>query len=153
MLTGEAQPVVKEIGSQVYGGSTLLQGSLVVRVTKTSENATFNQIMRMVESAQSTKAPIQGFADKVASVFVPVIVSLALLTWVAWFSTSHEDQSYVDNGGSPFALAFNYAISTLVIACPCALGLATPTAVMVGTGLAATYGILVKSAEVLERMR
>jgi P-type Cu+ transporter len=157
MLTGEARPVNKEIGLKVFGGTILIQGSIIVKVEKTSEDATFNQIMRLVENAQNTKAPIQGFADKISSVFVPIIVVLAIIDWIVWYSIVYSDSD--DKLGilgskhmSRFEFAFDFGISTLVIACPCALGLATPTAVMVGTGLAASYGILIKSADVLEKI-
>jgi len=157
MLTGEARPVHKEIGLKVFGGTILIQGSLIVKVEKISEDATFNQIMRLVENAQNTKAPIQAYADKISSVFVPIIVILAILDWIVWYSIVYTDTN--DRLGflstphkSRFAFAFDFGISTLVIACPCALGLATPTAVMVGTGLAASYGILIKSADILEKI-
>ena len=91
MLTGEARPVSKEIGIKVFGGSILTQGSIVMMVKKTSENATFNQIMKLVENAQNTKAPIQGYADKISSVFVPVIVILAILDWIIWYSIVYTD--------------------------------------------------------------
>ena len=151
MLTGEARPVTKEIGMSVFGGTILSKGSIVVRVTKLAEDATFNQIMKMVENAQNSRAPIQTFADQLSGVFVPTIVVLAILTWIVWFSLVYSSE--IDTGDETrFQFAFDFGISTLVIACPCALGLATPTAVMVGTGLAASYGILIKSADVLEKI-
>lgn len=153
MLTGEARPVSKEIGVKVFGGTILTQGTIIVRVEKTSENATFNQIMKLVENAQNTKAPIQGYADKISSIFVPTIVALAIVDWIVWYSLVYSDDTLEVPGDSKFQFAFDFGISTLVIACPCALGLATPTAVMVGTGLAASYGILIKSAEVLEKIK
>lgn len=124
---------------------------------KTSEDATFNQIMKLVENAQNTKAPIQGLADRISAVFVPMIVALAVLAWIVWYSIvfSDEENSFGLEGNpntSKFEFAFDFGISTLVIACPCALGLATPTAVMVGTGLAASFGILIKSADILEKI-
>jgi len=157
MLTGEALPVNKEIGIKVFGGTILTQGSIIVKVEKISEDATFNQIMKLVENAQNTKAPIQGFADKISSVFVPIIVLLAIFDWIVWYSivySNSEIGNEVLNNPhmSRFEFAFDFGISTLVIACPCALGLATPTAVMVGTGLAASYGILIKSADILEKI-
>jgi Cu+-exporting ATPase len=114
--------------------------------------------MKMVENAQNTKAPIQGYADKISSVFVPVIVLLAIIDWIIWFSIVYNDSEDVlgimgDPNTSRFEFAFDFGISTLVIACPCALGLATPTAVMVGTGLAASFGILIKSADILEKIQ
>lgn len=158
MLTGESAPVVKNVGVKVFGGTILHQGSLVVKVLKTSENATFNQIMQLVENAQNSKAPIQGYADRISSIFVPTIVILSILTWIVWFSIVYSDTTdkfhLMGDGAknSKFEFAFKFGISTLVIACPCALGLATPTAVMVGTGLAASYGILIKSADILEKI-
>lgn len=160
MLTGESRPVVKEIGSKVFGGTILKEGSLIMKVKKTSEDATFNQIMSLVENAQSTKAPIQAYADKIASVFVPMIVFLSFLTLIVWlsvvYSDSEEHFNRVHNKmgfKTRFEFCLQFAISVLVIACPCALGLATPTAVMVGTGLAASYGILIKQADILEKIK
>lgn len=114
--------------------------------------------MKLVENAQNSKAPIQGYADKISAVFVPTIVFLACLAWIIWFSLVYTDTTdkfgfEKDPSKSKFTFAFNFGISTLVIACPCALGLATPTAVMVGTGLAASYGILIKSADILEKIK
>lgn len=157
MLTGEALPINKEIGMKVFGGTILLQGTIILKVSKTSDNATFNQIMKLVENAQNTKAPIQGYADKISSVFVPIIVVLAVITWIVWFNVVFNDQEnsfelLSDDFMAKFTFSFEFGISTLVIACPCALGLATPTAVMVGTGLAASYGILIKSADILEKI-
>jgi P-type Cu+ transporter len=110
--------------------------------------------MKLVEDAQSKKAPIQGYADKIAQVFVPTIVLLAVITWIFWFSYvySIEEEDLYTGKSSQFVFAFNFGISTLVIACPCALGLATPTAVMVGTGIAASFGVLIKGGDVLERI-
>jgi len=111
--------------------------------------------MKLVESAQSAKAPIQGVADKIAKYFVPIIVLLAVLTWIFWFSFAYSDYGkenlYLGNK-TRFVFAFNFGISTMVIACPCAMGLATPTAVMVGTGIAAGFGVLIKGGDVLERI-
>lgn len=91
MLTGEALPINKEIGMKVFGGTILLQGTIILKVSKTSDNATFNQIMKLVENAQNTKAPIQGYADKISSVFVPIIVVLAVITWIVWFNVVFND--------------------------------------------------------------
>ena len=133
----------------------LIRGTIVVRVEKLAENAAINQIMKLVESAQSAKAPIQGVADKIAKYFVPTIVVLAILAWIFWFSFtfSPRGEEKLDLGRkTKFVFAFNFGISTLVIACPCALGLATPTAVMVGTGIAANFGVLIKGGDILERI-
>ena len=109
----------------------------------------------MVEDAQNTKAPIQAVADKVSSYFVPVIILVACFTWTFWFSYAYSKagKGLTLGNHSRFEFAFNFGISTLVIACPCALGLATPTAVMVGTGVAARFGVLIKGADVFEKMR
>lgn len=113
--------------------------------------------MKLVEDAQNTKAPIQGLADKISSVFVPCIVILACIAWIVWFSIVYSDADGSILKDSPhlskFQFAFDFGISSLVVACPCALGLATPTAVMVGTGLAASYGVLIKGADVLEKIK
>ena len=155
MLTGEARPVNKEISSKVFGGTMLNRGALLIQVDRLAENSAINQIMKLVESAQSAKAPIQGYADKISSYFVPAIVMLAIFTWIVWFSITYSDWSqdnlWLENK-TRFVFAFNFGISTLVIACPCALGLATPTAVMVGTGIAASFGILIKGGDILERV-
>jgi len=130
-------------------------GSVIVRVDKLNEQSTINQIMKLVESAQSSKAPIQGVADKIAKYFVPMIVILSILTSIFWFSyvySAYSQENLYTGDKSHFVFAFNFGISTLVIACPCALGLATPTAVMVGTGIAAGFGVLIKGGDVLERI-
>jgi len=155
MLTGEAKPVNKELSSKVYGGTTLLRGAMLVKVDRMSELSAINQIMKLVESAQSAKAPIQGVADTIARYFVPTIVLLALISWIFWFSLAYSDfgKEWLYLGGQTrFVFAFNFGVSTLVIACPCALGLATPTAVMVGTGIAASFGCLIKGGDVLENI-
>lgn len=158
MLTGEEKPVSKVIGNKVFGGTMLARGTIIVRVTKLSENAVINQLIRLVESAQSKKAPIQHVADKISKYFVPFIVIMAILDWIIWFSIAYTRTDLIqhtlhDHNKSEFEFAFNFGISTLVVACPCALGLATPTAVMVGTGIAAGFGVLLKGGgEVLEKM-
>ena len=140
MLTGESLPVDKEPGGHVVAGSINLDGLLVVRVMALGAETTLSRIVRMVEGAQASKAPIQRMADRVSAVFVPVVLGLALLTAIAWWLHSGDVTAAILN-----------AVSVLVIACPCALGLATPTAIMVGTGAAARHGILIKDAEALER--
>ena len=155
MLTGESKLVTKVLDSKVFGGTMLVKGSLIVRVNKLGENSAINQIMKLVESAQSSKAPIQGVADTIAKYFVPTIVMLSVLTAIFWFSFVYSEMGedlYTGNE-SKFVFAFNFGISTLVIACPCALGLATPTAVMVGTGIAAGFGVLIKGGDILERVK
>jgi len=139
MLTGESLPVEKTVGSEVIGGSVNLNGILYVTVTRTGEDTTLARIIRFVEDAQGRKAPISKTADKVAGVFVPTVIAIALLAAAAWAVA-----------GQPFAFVLRVFTSVLVIACPCALGLATPTAIMVGTGLGARHGILIRSGEILE---
>lgn len=140
MLTGESIPVEKAIGDQVYGGSINSQGALTIETQKLGKDTLLSQIIKLVEGAQATKAPIAKIADQVSGVFVPVVMGIALVTGLAWFLL----------GGQSFSFALTVAVSVLVIACPCALGLATPTAIMVGTGLAAKNGILFKSGDSLE---
>jgi len=139
MLTGESLPVEKAAGSEVIGGSVNQNGVLYVRVTRTGEDTTLARIIRFVEDAQGRKAPISRTADKVAGIFVPAVIAIALLAAVGWAIA-----------GQPFAFVLKVFTSVLVIACPCALGLATPTAIMVGTGLGARHGILIRSGEILE---
>ncbi|WP_443663795.1 heavy metal translocating P-type ATPase [Dysosmobacter sp.] len=139
MLTGESIPVEKGPGSEVIGGSVNQNGVLYVRVTRTGDDTTLSRIIRFVEDAQGKKAPISKTADKVAGVFVPTVITIALLAAVAWAIA-----------GEPFSFVLRVFTSVLVIACPCALGLATPTAIMVGTGLGARHGILIRSGEILE---
>jgi Cu+-exporting ATPase len=140
MLTGESMPVAKEAGSEVFAATLNRTGSFVFRATRVGAETALAQIIRLVEEAQGSKAPIQRFADKVASVFVPVVFAIAVLTFAVWYFLA----------AAGFSLALLNFISVLVIACPCALGLATPTAVMVGTGLGAENGILIKGGESLE---
>ena len=139
MLTGESLPVEKAAGDEVIGGSINQDGVLYVSVTRVGDDSTLSKIIRFVEDAQGKKAPIARIADRVAGVFVPVVMSLALLAAVVWLLLGQD---------FPFALRIFTAV--LVIACPCALGLATPTAIMVGTGLGAANGILIRSGEALE---
>lgn len=142
MLTGESLPVVKEVGDEVFAGTLNQSGSFTYRATRVGTETVLAQIIRLVEDAQGSKAPIQRFADKVASVFVPVVMAIALVTWFVWYYAA-------PNAG--FSRALLNFISVLIIACPCAMGLATPTAVMVGTGIGAENGILIKGGESLER--
>ncbi len=143
MLTGEPMPVAKTIGDEVIGATINTTGSLTLRATRVGKDAALGQIVQLVEDAQSTKAPIQRLADQVAGVFVPVVISLAIAAFVVWF----------DFGPEPAVVFSTVALVTvLIIACPCALGLATPTAILVGTGKAAEHGILIRSGEALERL-
>ena len=144
MLSGESLPVDKQAGDQVTGSTINLTGSFRLRATRVGRDTVLSQIVRLVEEAQGHKAPIQRLADRVASVFVPAVISIAVATFIVWILA----------GPSP---ALTYAllnfVAVLVIACPCALGLATPTAIMVGTGRGADLGILIRGGEVLERAR
>ncbi len=142
MLTGESSPVERRSGDRVIGGTVNQNGVIRVEATAIGTDTALNQMARMVEEAQGSKAPIQKLVDLVAAVFVPVVIVIATATFLAW---GIFGSSWVD--------AMVYAVAVLVIACPCALGLATPTAIMVGTGMGAERGILVKNAEVLERTR
>ncbi|MBQ6847312.1 MAG: heavy metal translocating P-type ATPase [Clostridia bacterium] len=139
MLTGESLPVERKEGDTVTGGSLNLTGLILVKVTHRWENTTLAKIIKFVEEAGSKKAPISGTADKVAGVFVPVVIAIALLSAIIWLILGKE-----------ISFVLKIFTSVLVVACPCALGLATPTAIMVGTGLGATNGILIRNGEVLE---
>ncbi|MGH7538561.1 MAG: heavy metal translocating P-type ATPase, partial [Gemmatimonadales bacterium] len=143
MLTGEPMPVVKRPGDEVIGGTVNTTGSFTFRATRVGKDTALGQIVRLVEEAQASKAPIQGLADRVAGVFVPVVIAIGIAAFVLWF----------DVGPAPAALYATVALVTvLIIACPCALGLATPTAILVGTGRAAEHGILIRGGEALERL-
>jgi Cu+-exporting ATPase len=140
MLTGEPLPVPREPGEKLTGGSINGEGRVVLQVTAVGSETVLSRIIRLVEDAQAAKAPIQRMVDRVAAVFVPVVMVVALatlLTWLLWAS-------------APFETAVIHAVAVLVIACPCALGLATPAAIMAGTGVAAKHGILIKDAQALE---
>lgn len=139
MLTGESIPVEKETGAEVIGGSINYNGALEMEVTHTGKDTTLAKIIRLMEEAQGRKAPISKMADVVAGYFVPAVLVIAVLAAVIWAVTGH-----------PISFVLKIFVSVLVIACPCALGLATPTAIMVGTGLGASHGILIKSGEALE---
>lgn len=139
MLTGESIPVEKGIGAEVIGGSVNYQGAVKVRVSRVGSDTTLAKIVRLMEDAQGKKAPISKLADTVAGYFVPAVMAIAVIAAAVWFFAGHD-----------LAFILTIFVSVLVIACPCALGLATPTAIMVGTGLGASHGILIKSGEALE---
>lgn len=141
MLTGESIPVEKKVGSKVYGASINGQGSLTIFVEKEAGGSLLSQIINLVEAAQTSKAPIANLADKVSGVFVPFVIVIAILSGLSWYLIL----------GQSFAFSLKIMIAVLVIACPCALGLATPTANMVASGKAAENGILFKGGEVLEK--
>ncbi|WP_370659283.1 heavy metal translocating P-type ATPase [Vagococcus jeotgali] len=140
MITGESIPVEKTVGDLVVGASMNKTGSFQFEATKVGKDTTLSQIIRLVEDAQGSKAPIAQMADKVSGVFVPIVIVLAILSGVLWFTLGQES----------WIFALTITISVLVIACPCALGLATPTAIMVGTGKGAENGVLIKSGDALE---
>ena len=142
MITGEPVPETVKVGDEVIGATVNTTGSLIVEATRVGGETTLAQIMRLVEEAQGSTAPVQRLADRVSAVFVPVALGIAAVTLVAWLAT-----------GQAVNEAFTAAVAVLVIACPCALGLATPTAIMVGTGRGARLGIIIKGGEVLESTR
>lgn len=142
MLTGESVPVEVTVGSRVTGATVNTSGRLLVKVTRTGEDSTLAQMAKLVSDAQATKAPVQRLVDRISQVFVPVVMVIAVITLIAHLATGAE----VTN-------AFTAAVAVLIIACPCALGLATPTALLVGTGRGARLGLLIKGPEVLESTR
>lgn len=139
MISGESLPIEKSIGAKVIGGTINKNGSFKFKVTAVNKESVLGQIIKLVEEAQGSKAPIQKLADKIAGVFVPVVIGIAIFTFLIWLITTGD-----------FSQALIHFIAVLIIACPCALGLATPTAIMVGTGVGAKNGILIKNAESLE---
>lgn len=142
MLTGESMPVDKGVGAHIYAGTQNLHGAIRFRATGVGAETALARIVELVRQAQGSRAPIQALADRITSVFVPIVLMIATATFVGWFAFA--------GGGAAEAMV--HAVAVLIIACPCALGLATPTAVMVGTGRAAELGILVRDAEALEQL-
>ncbi len=142
MLTGESMPVPKAVGDEVVGGTTNLDGRLVAEVSRVGSETVLARMGELVARAQTSKAPVQRLADRISAVFVPVVLGIAVVTFLAWLFSGH-----------PASDAMTAAVAVLVIACPCALGLATPTALLVGTGRAAQLGIVIRTAEVLESTR
>ncbi|MFH1752242.1 MAG: heavy metal translocating P-type ATPase, partial [archaeon] len=140
MLSGESLPVEKNVKDKVFAGTINKQGLIKFKATSIGSQTVLSQIIKLVEEAQGSKASVQRFADKISSIFVPIVLLIAIITFFLWF--------YVFS--MPFSFALILSVSVLVIACPCALGLATPTAIMVGTGKGARNGILIKNAEALE---
>ena len=154
MITGESLTVSKTQGMEVVGGTLNSGSAFVMRATRVGADASLSQIVKLVENAQLAKAPIQAFADRISGVFVPFVVAAAAATWFAWyaaFEAGYFPDSFVPEGETKMVFALMFGVRVLVTACPCALGLATPTAVMVGTGVGASNGILIKGADGLER--
>jgi len=150
MLTGESLPVEKKQGDAVIGATLNKLGALKFEATKVGKETALAQIIKLVEDAQGSKAPIQKLADQVSAVFVPVVIAIALTTFAVWYFIVPQFTNY-QFSNSPFTTALINMVAVLVIACPCAMGLATPTAVMVGTGKGAELGVLFKNSEALER--
>ncbi|KAL4065861.1 copper P-type ATPase CtaA [Scleroderma citrinum] len=159
VVTGEPVPMVKQPGDPVIGGTVNGLGSFDMVVTRAGKDTALSQIVKLVEEAQTSKAPIQAFADRVAGIFVPVVITLAIITFLAWMVLANimsEDvlpKIFHRHGASRFAVCVQMCISVIVVACPCALGLSTPTAIMVGTGVGAKNGILIKGGGPLEASR
>jgi Cu+-exporting ATPase len=148
MISGESLPVLREVGDEVVGATLNNDGRLTIRATRVGNETALAQIIRLVETAQSAKPPVQQLADRIAAVFVPVVLGIALLTAVGWYAwgTAHHWPA-----GATWAIVANAACSVLIIACPCALGLALPAALMVGTGVGARRGILIRDIDVLQK--
>lgn len=142
MLTGESMPAEKAVGSKVYGATMNEDGILKIKITKVGEDTILSQIVKTVEEAQNSKAPIQKLVDKISGIFVPIVMGISTVTFLSWYFI-----------GGEVSVAFVNAVAVLVIACPCALGLATPTAIMVGTGRGSGLGILFKNGESFERAK
>ncbi|KAI0322764.1 E1-E2 ATPase-domain-containing protein [Amylostereum chailletii] len=158
-ITGEPMPVLKQAGDSVIGGTVNGLGAFDMLVTRAGKDTALAQIVKLVEDAQTSKAPIQAFADRVAGYFVPTVISLAFLTFVVWLTLSYVlvdtelPSLFHAHGSSKLAVCLQLCISVVVVACPCALGLSTPTAIMVGTGMGAKNGILIKGGRALEASR
>src|SRR5690606_30663312 len=142
MLTGESMPVEKRVGDAVIGGTINRTGAFRFRATHLGADSVLARIVRLMRDAQGSRAPIQRLADRISGIFVPVVISIAILTFVVWFVAAET---------APLIPAFAAAVAVLIIACPCAMGLAVPTAVMVSTGKGAQLGVLIKGGEALQR--
>lgn len=152
-ITGESVPVDKIPGDSVIGGTINQHGALTIIATKVGADSMLQQIVKLIEDAQSSKAPIQAYADKISAYFVPVVVAIAILSFIVWLVLVYTvlPDDYRPHGVGRFEFSLLFFVTTMVIACPCALGLATPTAVMVGTGLGAKNSVLIKGGAVLEK--
>ncbi|XP_030522532.2 copper-transporting ATPase HMA4-like [Rhodamnia argentea] len=154
MITGEATPVAKRPGDKVIGGTMNENGCLLVKATHVGSETALSQIVQLVEAAQLARAPVQKLADQISRFFVPTVVVVAFFTWLGWFIPGEVGlypKWWIPNAMDGFELALQFGISVLVVACPCALGLATPTAVMVATGKGASQGVLIKGGDALEK--
>ncbi|KAL7617321.1 hypothetical protein Lser_V15G02536 [Lactuca serriola] len=154
MITGEAIPVAKSPGDRVIGGTVNENGCLLIKATHIGSETALSQIVQIVEAAQLARAPVQKLADQISRFFVPAVVAAAIVTWLAWYipgALGIYPKSWIPKAMDEFELALQFGISVLVVACPCALGLATPTAVMVATGKGATQGVLIKGGNALEK--
>lgn len=142
MITGESMPSRKGVGDSVIGGTINLHSLIQIRATRVGNDTGLARIIHLVKDAQGSKAPIQRYADRISGIFVPIVLLLALITFIVWMFLTHSSllPDIVPAGSNPFQFSLLFAISVIVIACPCALGLATPTAVMVGTGMGAQNG-------------
>src|SRR3989338_2008599 len=153
MITGESIPVLKKEGDSVIGGTSKQTGALSIKAVRIGSETALARIVNLIKEAQTSKPSIQAFGDKISTYFVPVVLGVAVISFTIWFAlgqTGSLPESYIPDTSSPFLFAFVFAISVLVIACPCSIGLATPTALMVGTGLGAKYGVLIKGGLALE---
>src|ERR1044072_7671737 len=148
MLTGESIPVTKSVGDEVISATVNLSSMIWMEATRVGSDTTLSRIIELVQEAQSSKkAPIEELADKIAQIFVPVVITIAIIDFIIWISIGSSGKipnSWLRDNESYQVFSLFFAISVLVIACPCSMGLASPTAIMVGTGLAARFGILVK---------
>ncbi|KAM0045148.1 putative translocase [Helianthus debilis subsp. tardiflorus] len=154
MITGEATPVAKNVGDRVIGGTVNENGCLLIKATHVGSETALSQIVQIVEAAQLARAPVQKLADQISKFFVPTVVVAAVMTWLGWFIpgvAGMYPKSWIPKAMDEFELALQFGISVLVVACPCALGLATPTAVMVATGKGASQGVLIKGGNALEK--
>ena len=150
VITGESMPVEKQVGDPIIGASINKTGYFKMRATRLGKDSVLAHIIKMVEEAQGSKAPVQRLADQVAGIFVPIVIGFASLAFIVWWIWGDSLAALPTN---PFLFAMMIFISVMIIACPCALGLATPTAIMVGTGRGAELGVLIKGGEILEQMQ